>query len=297
MMLNRHHRRSRSLQTQEHSHVDKEILDFGSFKVKIVPLGRTNYSYFVQDTATGALAIVDPGDPMYIIKVAEEYFKTKVSAALVTHKHWDHSAGVLALVKKYPEIRVYCSKVEPAYNITDKVSEGDIITLGELKVKAMGMGVHTKGSMAFYVEGTDTPGAVFPGDTFFLGGMGAYFEGDLKAATNSISKLLSLPEDTYMFPGHEYSDTTLKFALYLQPSNKKLLDKVSWVVIRRARYMITIPSTIKEEKSYNPFVRIFDPEFCAALGVRHYLEALARLQEWRVRKRNEYRRIELKVNL
>ena len=125
--------------------------------------------------------------------------------------------------------------------------------------------------------------------------MGAFFEGDIKSACSSVSKINGLPDETYMFPGHEYAETTLKFALYLQPDNKILQKKISWVVKRRARYMMTIPSTLREEKAYNPFLKIYDTSFYSTIKVSHYLAAIAKLQELRMRKRNEYKLIELKV--
>ena len=59
--------------------------------------------------------------------------------------------------------------------------------------------------------------------------------------------------------------------------------------------MMTIPSTLREEKSYNPFLKIYDTSFYETIKVAHYLAAIAKLQELRMRKRNEYKNIELKV--
>ena len=87
VMRNRHERRIRSSLSLEHSWVDKEIFDFQSVKVKIVPLGRTNYSYFIQDTATGLLGVIDPGDHDYLVSIANNYFHCPISAIFLTHKH------------------------------------------------------------------------------------------------------------------------------------------------------------------------------------------------------------------
>jgi hypothetical protein len=54
----------------DHSNLDNEILEFTQTRIKIVPVSRTNYSYFIQDKETGQLAIVDPGDPDYIHSIA-----------------------------------------------------------------------------------------------------------------------------------------------------------------------------------------------------------------------------------
>mmetsp|Transcript_13933 Transcript_13933/g.13932 ORF Transcript_13933/g.13932 Transcript_13933/m.13932 type:complete len:103 (+) Transcript_13933:438-746(+) len=102
-----------------------------------------------------------------------------------------------------------------------------MIALGSTQIKLIYTPVHTKGSSCFFIEPERTSSILFTGDTLFVGGMGAFFEGDYRMACSSISKILGLPDDTYMFPGHEYADTTLKFAKYLQPNNRLLDNKIS----------------------------------------------------------------------
>ena len=295
VMRNRHERRIRGGLSLDHSWVDREIFDFHSVKLKIVPLGRTNYSYFIQDTATGLLAVIDPGDHDYLVSIANNFFHCPIAVVFLTHKHWDHSAGIHQLLKTYPNLKTYGCKDENIPDITNPVADSESIKFGETYVRVLTTPVHTKGSVCYFIQPVGAPGILFTGDTLFVGGMGAFFEGDIKAACSSVSKINGLPDDTYMFPGHEYSETTLKFALYLQPTNKSLLKKASWVVKRRARYMMTIPSTLREEKSYNPFLKIYDTSFYETIKVAHYLAAIAKLQELRMRKRNEYKNIELKV--
>lgn len=295
VMRNRHERRLRSGLELCHSWVDREIFDFGSVKIKIVPLGRTNYCYFIQDTSTGLLGIVDPGDHDYLVSIASNFFHCEISAVFLTHKHWDHSAGIHQMLKTYPNLKTYASNLEKIPDISDRVGDSELIKFGNTIIKSILTPVHTNGSVCYYIQPENAPGILFTGDTLFVGGMGAFFEGDIKKACSSISKINSLPDNTYIFPGHEYSETTLKFALYLQPQNKVLLKKASWVVKRRVRYMMTIPTTVREEKCYNPFLRIYDTSFYQVLGVSHYLGAIAKLQELRMRKRHEYKNIELKL--
>ena len=295
VMRNRHERRLRSGLELCHSWVDREVFDFGSVKIKIVPLGRTNYCYFVQDTSTGLLGVVDPGDHDYLVSIASNFFHCEISAVFLTHKHWDHSAGIHQMLQTYPNIKTYASNLEKIPDISDRVGDSELIKFGNTIIKSILTPVHTNGSVCYYIQPENAPGILFTGDTLFVGGMGAFFEGDIKKACSSISKINSLPDNTYIFPGHEYSETTLKFALYLQPQNKVLLKKASWVVKRRVRYMMTIPTTVREEKCYNPFLRIYDTSFYQVLGVSHYLGAIAKLQELRMRQRHEYKNIELKL--
>lgn len=295
MISNRHFRRLRSNQSLDHSHVDFEIYELGSVRVKIVPVARTNYAYFIQDVATGELAIVDPGDADYINIIARTFFKREINAVLLTHKHWDHSAGIQKLQSLYPNMKVYASVAEKARGITHSLKDGEHMQLGSTEVFAIHTPGHTVGAVCFFVRPSNSPPLLFTGDTFFLGGMGAFFEGNARTVLSSINKFLALPENTLIFPGHEYSDTTLKFALYVEPSNVELQAKVNWVVFRRNRYLITIPSTVREERSYNPFVRVFTFEVQDATHTNNPLSALAKLQEMRVKDRGKYRKITLSI--
>jgi len=111
----------------------------------------------------------------------------------------------------------------------------------------------------------------------FWGGVGAFFEGDSRTVYASILKLMQLPDFTMVFPGHEYTEMTLKFAKYIEPDNKILEEKGAWVNGRRNKYQITIPSTIAEEKSYNPFLRISHISILDATDTNVPLAALAML--------------------
>mmetsp|Transcript_27052 Transcript_27052/g.4993 ORF Transcript_27052/g.4993 Transcript_27052/m.4993 type:complete len:108 (+) Transcript_27052:379-702(+) len=107
--------------------------------------------------------------------------------------------------------------------------------------------------------------------------MGAFFEGTGRTVLQTIAKLLAFPDTTLIFPGHEYSDTTLKFALFVEPKNVALIRKAMWVVERRSRYLVTIPSSLHEEKSYNPFLRVFTASVMQKLNAKSPIEALLKL--------------------
>jgi hydroxyacylglutathione hydrolase len=123
--------------------------------------------------------------------------------------------------------------------------------------------------------------------------MGAFFEGTAVTILMTIERLLSLPEDTLVFPGHEYSDTTLKFALLMEANNPDLLAKAAWVEMRRKKFYCTVPSTLSEERSYNPFLRIRSPAILTVTKTATPMKALVALQNNRISKRNEYKNIAL----
>ena len=92
-----------------------------------------------------------------------------------------------------------------------------------------------------------------------------------------------LPDETKVYCGHEYTVRNLEFALSVDPQNENVQNKLNWAEKQRQRGTPTVPSTLKEEKTYNPFMRCNEPEFLEALGFDDPVLALA---EVRLRKDN-----------
>jgi hydroxyacylglutathione hydrolase len=101
---------------------------------------------------------------------------------------------------------------------------------------------------------------VFTGDTLFIAGCGRLFEGTATDMHNNMVKLMSLPNDTRIYCGHEYTEKNLKFALTLEPNNTHVQKKLQWTQEMRAKKLPTVPSTVAEEKEINPFVRVTSSE-------------------------------------
>lgn len=293
VLSNRHHRRIRSDQGQEHSHVDLPCFEFEEVRIRVVPLARTNYSYIVQDKASGKVAIIDPGDAYYLRIVVETEFRQPVSVIAVTHRHWDHSAGIGPLLAQYPDCRSYAHHKEAASSITNPSNDGDIIMLGLTEITVLHTPGHTEGSACYLINQRRGRPLLFTGDTMFLGGMGAFFEGTARGILLTIERIRELPGETLVFPGHEYSDTTLRFAKFIEPHNPDVLRKCAWVEMRRRMHFITIPSTISEERSYNPFLRIKTESLRMVTKAHASINVLVTLQNFRVTKRREFRNVQL----
>jgi hydroxyacylglutathione hydrolase len=293
ILSNRHYRRMENGIGNDHSHVDKPMIDFPDFRMKIVPLGRTNYCYMVQDKESSQLLVIDPEDAAHITFIAQTEFNAPVTMALLTHKHWDHSGGLEGLHKQYPDLRSYVSELEKCDDAQHRLCHGDLLMLGRLEIRAIHTPGHTEGSMCYFIDCIASMPLLFTGDTLFLGGVGAFFEGNSKIFLGTIQKLLTLPGNTLVFPGHEYSDMTLKFALYIEPNNQILKNKAKWVKERRMKHLCTIPSTWEEERSYNPFLRIMTHAVQEKTGMTVPLAVLSMLHHMRITRREEYRDIQL----
>jgi len=104
----------------------------------------------------------------------------------------------------------------------------------------------------------------------------------------SLSRLAALPDDTAVYCAHEYTEANLRFALAVEPGNRRLRSRIDEVALARANGRSTIPSTIGVEKESNPFLRCHAPETMAAAR-RRVPDAVdapavfAALREWKNR--------------
>jgi len=227
-------------------------------KVKILPALQDNYMYLLICEKSHEAAVIDPIEPDKVFNAVKEE-NLKLTHVLTTHHHWDHAGGNEELCRLVKDLTV-CGGDERIGALTQKVEEGDHIKIGELDVQCMFTPCHTSGHICYLVNGASSIPAVFTGDTLFVGGCGRFFEGTGQQMYEALmQKLSKLDEKTNVYCGHEYTTKNLQFALHVEPDNKAIQDKLEWSKARRERNLPTIPSTIGEEKQYNPFMRVDQP--------------------------------------
>ncbi|NNU76455.1 MBL fold metallo-hydrolase [Clostridium estertheticum] len=177
--------------------------------------------YIVMDKNTGEAVVIDPGgDVDDIVKVINN-MGAKVKYILLTHGHVDHTSGVCEL--KAITNAIVCISKKDDDLITkgeylfgplikggaDKLlSDGDIIKIENIQITCVDTPGHTPGGMSFL-----TGKCSFTGDTLFAGSIGRtdFVGGDFNAIIHSIkSKLLCLPGDTLVYPGHGPGSTINK---------------------------------------------------------------------------------------
>jgi hydroxyacylglutathione hydrolase len=103
---------------------------------------------------------------------------------LTTHKHWDHSGGNKEMAEKIGSaLKIYGGAKDSIPGVTNPVDEGQTFQVGNLSVKVFDTPCHTSGHVVYHVTHPEDPenGAVFTGDTMFVGGIGAFFEGNKRA--------------------------------------------------------------------------------------------------------------------
>jgi hydroxyacylglutathione hydrolase len=219
-------------------------------KIHQIPLLRDNYGYLVVCEKTRKAAIVDPSEAEPVLRRIDQENVEPV-AILNTHHHRDHTGGnegILALHK----IKVFGHQSDDGrvYGMTDGVDEGATIEIGELTAKVFFIPGHTTGHVAYLFDNN-----LFCGDTLFTAGCGRLFEGTPEQMHDSLKKLMSLPDSTKIYCGHEYTESNLRFAMTVEGNNPKLTARFERVQGLRSRGAATVPSTMEEEKQTNPFLR------------------------------------------
>ena len=229
-------------------------------KLVQIPLLRDNYGYLIVCPKTHTAAIVDPSEAEPVLRRAQQETVALV-AILNTHHHRDHTGGNDGLLAgRKLDVYGHTSDQGRIPGLTHGVDEGNKISIGELHGEVIFIPGHTTGHIA-YLFGKN----LFCGDTLFTAGCGRLFEGTPEQMQASLTKLMTLPNDTKVYCGHEYTEGNLRFAMTLEPNNHKLLSRFERVQALRARGVSTVPSTIEEEKQTNPFLRWDSKEIQASL--------------------------------
>lgn len=176
--------------------------------------------YIVQDEETKETMVIDPGGETDKIIDMLETLNSKVKYILLTHCHADHISGVNDIKNKFGGQILIHVKDEPglhdnSLNLSfyihapevfvyadSRLNDGDLLHVGNIEFKVIHTPGHTCGGISLYCEREKL---VFSGDTLFRGSWGrsdlptSSFETIIESITN---KLLTLPEDTIVYPGH-----------------------------------------------------------------------------------------------
>lgn len=235
-----------------------------------------NIGYVLHEPSKNILIGIDFGEydrSKVIVEKLEKKLQSRLKYIFTTHSHWDHSNGN----KEWRDER------GDDLSIVGGDTKGDLIphanyfmkdletmTLGEFCIACMHTPGHIKSHVCLVVthvaeKSTKIP-FLFCGDTLFIGGCGRVFDGTHEQLYNSLKTLSYLPNDTFVFPGHEYTQKNLEFCLKLDPENEFLKDKYEWVKDMRKKGEFTVGSRLIEEKLYNPFLRCGEDYYLQLTG-------------------------------
>ena len=163
----------------------------------------STYTYLIASAKGREAVIIDP-----VIENVESYIKSlneldlKLVKVIDTHIHADHVTGASKL-KRATNCSTLMGEHTPADAVEIKVKDDEIIKIDQIEIKAMYTPGHTSDSYSFLMDNY-----LFSGDTLLINGTGRtdFQNGSSKDAYNSIfNRLLKLPEDTILYPGHDYN--------------------------------------------------------------------------------------------
>jgi len=232
-----------------------------------------NYFWAIARDGSAKIAVVDPGDAKPVIDYLEKKQK-QLALILITHWHPDHIGGVNELAALYgvPVVGPGSAHIP---QVTNLVKEGDEVTLfkglfGET-LKVIAVPGHTLDHIAYFVDSATAP-RLFCGDTLFSSGCGRLFEGDGPMMWNSLNKIKQLPENTEIYCAHEYTLSNLKFALAVEPDNTAVIRRIEQANTLRAANQPTVPTTLKQELHFNPFLRCDQKSITNSISARENVQ-------------------------
>jgi len=223
-----------------------------------------NFNYLIVCPDSGEAMAVDPLDHEKCLGVAKRN-GWQITQILNTHEHGDHIGGNDAVVAATgAKILAHANAKDKIPNMDRGLSAGDVIKIGgSVELECLDTPGHTMSHVCI-VSRTDQP-SLFCGDTLFNAGAGnCHHGGHPNELYDTFAKqLVTLPDHTLIYPGHDYIANNLEFTLDREPDNDKakaLLDDVAEQDPDAA-----LVSTLALEKEINTFFRLHSPTVIARL--------------------------------
>jgi len=215
-----------------------------------IPAYKDNYIWLIIQKPDNFALIVDPGEAKPVLNACKHY-KLKPIAVLITHHHWDHVNG--------------SAELSEHFNLSVYNKANSLFSLGgfDFDIKMILSPGHTQDHV-LYLIGSH----LFCGDTLFAAGCGRVFDSTAQALYHSLMHIATLPEQTKIYPAHEYTIDNLNFASVIEPNNVDIHQRLLRAKKLRQKNLPTLPTTLLEEKLTNPFLR------CHLPSVKQAVEAL-----------------------
>ena len=223
-----------------------------------------NFNYLIACPESGEALAIDPLDHAKCLGAAKDA-GWDITQVLNTHEHGDHIGGNRQVIAATgAKLLAHAGAKDKIPGIDRGLAAGDVIRVGKtVELETLDTPGHTMSHVCLRAH-TDTP-ALFCGDTLFNAGAGNCHGGGHPNALyhTFASQLAKLPDETLIYPGHDYIANNLKFTLDREPDNARapaLLGEVEDQDPNQA-----LVSTLGLEKEINTFFRLHSPSVIARL--------------------------------
>lgn len=223
-----------------------------------------NFNYLIACEETGECLAIDPLDHQKCLAVAR-HRGWDITQVLNTHEHFDHIGGNEQVIDATGAALLAHAKARDAIPGMDRgLAAGDTVRVGRtVELEVLDTPGHTMSHVCLLAH-AEQP-ALFCGDTLFNAGAGNCHNGGHphELYRTFVEQLARLPDDTRVYPGHEYIVKNLQFTLDREPDNERARALLEQVALQDpAAPLVT---TVALEKEINTFFRLHSPSVIARL--------------------------------
>ncbi len=192
-----------------------------------------NFNYLIVCPETGEAMAIDPLDHEKCMAICKKN-GWEITKVLNTHEHWDHIGGNQSIIESTnAKLLAHKNAKDAIDGIDIGLSAGDNIKIGSsITLNVLDTPGHTMSHVCLFAN-NDNP-SLFCGDTLFNAGVGHCKGGGNpeELYDTFINQLFKLPNDTKIYPGHDYWENNLKFTLDREPENTKAKEMIEGTLVK-----------------------------------------------------------------
>ena len=226
-------------------------------EIHIVPVLRDNYCFLIEDPSTKRVVIVDPGESQPVVEALAAK-GLNPEAVWITHHHGDHIGGLPELLEHFGALPVLCSERDQnrVPGCTRTLTPNSKLEFAGEAVSILDLPGHAEGHIGYHFPESHH---LFLGDVIFGASCGAVFGKTHLEMYHSVNRVKSLPPETKLWCGHEYTRNNLRFA-------KAVLGPDALTERESAFEVPSVPLLLSQELTTNPFMNLGDTRVTGFVG-------------------------------